>query len=362
MGLAELQDVRKKFHVNNFDLIRLFAALQVVHVHLITILGVQVVDAHKLLFKFLGFFPGVPIFFFISGFLISRSWVNSKGLYDFSKKRALRIFPALVFSVALALFLVIISGYYFAANMNLSDLLTIFFTKSTFLQFYNPQSLRGYGDGVLNGSLWTITVELQFYFLTPIVFVLVNFYRRGLSVNHCLIAFFAVFYFVSIFLKYSFLVGEASLLEKLIKVSFLPWFYMFLLGAVFQVNFEFFHKLLSGRFFGALTAYIIAATMLLLVFKVNPSDFGNLMNPILFPMLAALVFSAAYTNINLSERLLRGNDISYGAYIYHMPFINWAIYHQYSASYNTAAALLLFVIIVSALSWVFMEQPCLKRK
>ena len=34
----------------------------------------------------------------------------------------------------------------------------------------HPDFLRGYGVGVLNGSLWTIPVELQFYALVPLIY------------------------------------------------------------------------------------------------------------------------------------------------------------------------------------------------
>ena len=56
---------------NNFDLIRLFAAFQVVFWH-----GSVHFDITEALFGFLSVlyhFPGVPIFFTISGFLISHS-------------------------------------------------------------------------------------------------------------------------------------------------------------------------------------------------------------------------------------------------------------------------------------------------
>jgi len=54
---------------NNFDLIRLFAALQVVVTH-----GDRfILNWGGVLSPVLEFIPGVPIFFLISGFLISAS-------------------------------------------------------------------------------------------------------------------------------------------------------------------------------------------------------------------------------------------------------------------------------------------------
>lgn len=355
-------DFKKCFYTNNFDIIRLFAALQVVHVHLVTILGVPISDVHRLIFKFLGLFPGVPIFFFISGFLITKSWSNSHSLSDFFRKRALRIFPALIFSVLLALVLVVVSGYYITAGMGPLDLITIFISKVTFFQFYNPESLRGYGDGVLNGSLWTITVELQFYLLTPILFVFLHSIRRRLTFDLCLAIVFVIFFIISIYLKYFFLVDNSSVYKKLIKVSFLPWFYMFLMGALFQLHFNFFYKWLSGKLLLLLLIYIGAAAILFAFFRGGGADFGNLMNPALFPLLAALIFSAAYSKVELSERLLQGNDISYGAYIYHMPFINWVLYNNYGSTYLVAGCLFLFIIIFSICSWVFLERPILMLK
>jgi peptidoglycan/LPS O-acetylase OafA/YrhL len=46
------------------------------------------------------------------------------------------------------------------------------------VQFYNPDFLRGYGVGVLNGSLWTISVELQFYVMLPWVWTFTAYGRK----------------------------------------------------------------------------------------------------------------------------------------------------------------------------------------
>lgn len=57
-------DARVKTN-NNFDLIRLFTALQVAILHMDRHLNLNLSFAN-----FLAYFPGVPIFFFISGYLI----------------------------------------------------------------------------------------------------------------------------------------------------------------------------------------------------------------------------------------------------------------------------------------------------
>ena len=64
------------FKVNNFDLIRLIAALQVVFDHCLDHLKID--QKWFFLSEISRLFPGVPIFFFVSGFLISKSYENNK--------------------------------------------------------------------------------------------------------------------------------------------------------------------------------------------------------------------------------------------------------------------------------------------
>src|SRR5262245_45203803 len=79
-------------HRNNFDLLRLFAACQVVSMHAGEWLQLPIPAA---LGHLLTLFPGVPIFFVISGFLVTASFVNSDSTAQYFAKRALRIYPAM---------------------------------------------------------------------------------------------------------------------------------------------------------------------------------------------------------------------------------------------------------------------------
>ena len=158
---------------NNFDLIRLFSATQVAISHITGHLGFE----NKFL-SILSLFPGVPIFFFVSGFLIygsyAQSKTNVKSNTNFFVKRFLRLYPELCLCIALSLLSIWQSGYFYNVEFQLGSFTVWIMSQATFFQFYNPEFMRGYGVGVLNGSLWTISVELQFYLLTPFLFFLLS--------------------------------------------------------------------------------------------------------------------------------------------------------------------------------------------
>lgn len=80
---------------NNFDLIRLLAALQVVFRHIFYDFDFQN-SILNLIRDIILAFPGVPIFFMVSGFLIYWSFErNQDNITKFFKNRCLRIYPAL---------------------------------------------------------------------------------------------------------------------------------------------------------------------------------------------------------------------------------------------------------------------------
>ena len=86
---------------NSFDVIRLLAAMQVVFFHSYAHLKLQPFFGGTYLYDILASLPGVPIFFVVSGFLITQSFDRSIGLGSFYKKRLLRVYPALIVNILL---------------------------------------------------------------------------------------------------------------------------------------------------------------------------------------------------------------------------------------------------------------------
>src|SRR5579864_4004075 len=83
---------------NNFDVLRLVAAVAVIFSH--SFLIAEGSDAHEPLISLTGRqsilgLCGVFIFFTISGFLVTESYERTASPLDYLAKRALRIFPGL---------------------------------------------------------------------------------------------------------------------------------------------------------------------------------------------------------------------------------------------------------------------------
>ena len=330
---------------NNFDLIRLLAATQVTVKHCMVHLDV---DNHYT--DLLSIFPGVPIFFFISGFLIFQSYLNNGDLRKFSLNRLLRIYPGLICCFIVSVGLVLATGYLAPRDLASKAFVTWALAQLSFVQIYNPAFLRGFGVGVLNGSLWTISVELQFYFLTPLLAYL-TLRRRWLWA--AIIAIGAAANVAAAFWT------TGSFESKLFSISFPPWFYMFALGAWLSVREDWQLRLRALGLPTLLGAYFAIAV---LGWFAGLTVLGNEINPVSYLFLAALIFKLAYSRPGLSNRLLRRNDISYGVYIYHMPVVNYMVFNHWTGTPTALATTLLVTYGLAVLSWFVIERPALRLK
>jgi peptidoglycan/LPS O-acetylase OafA/YrhL len=146
---------------NNLEWLRLIFAMQVVLAHTSNHLE----SAFKLP-RFISNFPGVPAFFFVSGFLIYSSYHNSPNNRYF-ENRFLRLFPGLVLVTIGGGGVILFAQGWDSLLNNTSTFIYWFLSQITLGQAYNPELFRTVGIGVINGSLWTITTEILFYLSVP---------------------------------------------------------------------------------------------------------------------------------------------------------------------------------------------------
>ena len=342
--------------INNFDLLRLIAALQVVVEHVIEhFLPASRLPAWDWVLQA---FPGVPVFFMISGFLISLSFERSKELRIYVQNRMLRIFPALWVCL-----LVTVIGFMLLGGVRLTEvpfgqLLAWAGAQITVGQFYNAPWLRGYGSGVMNGSLWTIPVELQFYALVPIIYGIFRLKQRR-SGTGILLALTLPFWICGAWFGVVRHGLEDQLWFKLFGVTFVPYVYLFLIGVLVQRNWDRLSFLFAGRWPWWLGGYLIVAAGL---HAAGLTVGTNWPHPLGIPVLVGLVFSLAYSAPGLADRVLRRHDVSYGVYIYHMPVINAFLALGATGGLALVTPVVAVTLLLALTSWFVVERPMLRRK
>src|ERR1035438_833360 len=162
------------FSKNNLDCLRLIMASIVVLFHVSALTNLPA-------FSFLGEYCSAHFavrgFFVISGMLIYRSYVRSSSVSSYLEKRVRRIYPAYFAIIALAA-----GALCFLSSAPVSQYFGAGFWKYLganllFLNFLAP-SLPGVFTGndlaTVNGSLWTLKIEVAFYLFVPVMHYLCN--------------------------------------------------------------------------------------------------------------------------------------------------------------------------------------------
>ncbi len=88
---------------------------------------------------------------------------------------------------------------------------------------------------------------------------------------------------------------------------------------------------------------------------------GYNISPVYLLPLAGLVVSVAMSAPQLSDRILRHHDVSYGLYLYHMLVINLLVSLSAPSGWASFAAIIVSLGL-AALSWTLIEKPYLTGK
>lgn len=335
-------------YIKQLDGLRALAVISVMLFHL----GVPFFSAGWL---------GVPMFFVLSGFLITGILINNKEkthrFKNFYIRRSLRIFPLYYFYI-LVVFL-------FCAYLGVADT-NPWWWYLTYTQnyFYSLNNFR-YVSGQELGHTWSLAVEEQFYLLWPVVVLLCSRYVSVIiAITLC---------FASISTRY-YLTTYTNI------VAFAPLFSsmdMLLVGGLLaysSTNYKAF-KWLSIIMFsvGALwTFMIIKYDMFVFGWHhgiTGPNQSFYISTTLLFAGIIGMVSSgkikASILNIRPINYL---GKISYGLYMWH-PFVNIVVdvvlyrgYFNYINGNLVIATKLILTVIVASLSFHILERPFLKLK
>lgn len=326
---------------NNFDGVRIGLALIVVFAHLFALTQLSVFAWFARVFD-ANF--AVKGFFAISGFLVTRSYLSSSSLTTYFEKRVRRIYPAYLMAVVLCFFI----------GMSATTLSTAEFLQSAqtwsyvasnavLLNFLQP-TLPGVFDHhhvtAMNGSLWTIKIEVMLYCCLPL---LVYFYTR----IGALIVSSAAFVFSLVWVYY-FTYRYGGTLGAEIARQFPGQLSYFVFGSLLAVNPLIYSKL----------KWIALASVIALLTIKHPYA-RLIIDPIAYTSIVLFLATSALPALNLG----RFGDLSYGIYLYHFPIIQLLLHLGVFVTQPWLGLILTFAITIAIalLSWHLLEKRILKR-
>ena len=347
----------EKIHIkrnNFFDYIRLYASFQVLIHHGSSALNYKIPEVLAIIFSY----SGVSIFFALSGFLVTISWINSG--FNFKKyliSRFLRIFPALGISVIISSLMLVLFGkskFVFSLKG-----IVWMLSQASFFTFWNPDELRDFGTGVVNGSLWTIPVELQFYILLPLLIGIFIYFKNKSTV---ILSFLSLIIIaaLSVSINHFFpplppgdgtAAREGHLLIKLLYVSFAPYLCTFIMGMLLALIMSFVGQKVSSIYFLFFGILILSIDNIPLI---NES-----ISSWIYPIYTALIFIGIGL---ISNPFQIKFDISYGLYLYHMIVANFILNMNQFYQFNMNYFYFFVSIFLAFSSWYFIESPILKLK
>ncbi|MFO1305881.1 MAG: acyltransferase [Burkholderiales bacterium] len=338
MKLSELAHGRD----NNFQLVRLAAAAFVVLFHSFALTGRWTQEPLWRIMPETNFGAlGVKIFFFVSGFLVTQSWLSRQAVAPFVAARALRIYPALVAATLLTILLAGVSSEV-PWSAFLADPQTIDYAWRVALGWDVVYRLPGafptnpFPHDV-NGSLWTLPIELRLY-VAVLVAGFLGLLARRLSWLAIVVAMFAAFAWRPEWFPLS--PNDAAVRQ-------LAW--LFALGSLAYVWRD------------RIPVSLAAAACCIALVAWNP---GGIPRGGLFPMLLAyVVLVIAYHPRLQWPAFNRTGDYSYGLYVYSFP-VQQTLMQRFPGLEPAGlfACSLLLSLAVAAVSWHGLEAKALALK
>lgn len=351
---VSLGECLQQRHPNNLDCLRVIAAFLVLFGHSFTLIlsTPQYIFPHdpisaKILSK-TPFQEGLPglglhIFFFVSGLLVTQSFINNNGrIFSFLKARILRIIPAYLVCILVLSFILgpLLTSLSFSDYIKSPELWTF---VELHLTFSGLSGLPGVFTGnpfgsFANGSLWTIPYELQLY-----GWVLLFGFLRFLRYRSAFFIVFAylVFLYCNSGKSYLFIDPEIPRL----------WIFFFL-GII--------SCLYAEKIFLSPTILVISAAFLAITWKTGNPWFDVAGAICICYAILIFGFFKYFKFIDIG----RAGDFSYGIYLYAFPVQQTLIYF-FKNSLNGWLLVLFATAVtvpVAVISWYLVEKPALRLK
>lgn len=315
---------------NSIDLVKMIAAYSVAAVHWAKI-GVQENPEKTMIIlrqTFLAI-PSVVVFFIICGYLAAAS-LERYGKKEYIISRFIRIYPPLWISV-------VVNGVvlFFLWRENIDGSFVVGIVAELLGIAYTPTCLKHLPTGSMNGAMWTIMVQMQFYIFIAFIY---PFLKRLKTKQwpYVLIVALSINIFFSV-------LPSNTILAKILERSILPYLVWFLFGVFAFIYREYIVpkcKRLCVPCIMFLIIYIVLGKPLN-----NIGYYSDIMTSILaMPITIGLIYLPGKNRIK--------NEYSFSIFLYHWIILNvfsaFGMYH----SLGVIDGLAVYLVAVTIFSYL----------
>ncbi|MCE4225052.1 acyltransferase [Methylobacterium sp. C25] len=330
--------------LNNFGTLRLLFAGLVVVSH-----SPELIDGDRLREPLTRLFGTLSLgevavdgFFLISGYLIAKSFRNSRSVLDYLAKRILRIYPGFI---AASLVSIVLVAPLVGGELTQVSPTTMLARIGLLSRPVVPGVFGGLPYPDLNGAMWTVAYEFRCYlvmiFLAPILF------SSNRSAQVIALAALAVLYIFRSQVP-DVPVGRAVFGQSTEMIRFC---FIFVIGSAFYV----WRLRVSYTARGAL----LAASILVVTLFIAP-----VAEPAVAILGGYLIFWYAFAcPVNRISQWMESVDPSYGLYLYAWPIQNLLIFNVAGITPLVVTAVTLpMALTLGVISWYLIEKPAQQYK
>ncbi|MBR4070803.1 MAG: acyltransferase [Bacteroidaceae bacterium] len=327
---------------NNLDIVRYYLSFAVLFAHFAELTGTT------------NYFPtssytAVGGFFMLSGFLVFYSYLRSKSTLQYFKRRAQRIIPpymAIVLLCALCgVWLTNLPAEEYFTSSQFWQYLGANLTFANFLQPSLPGVFEGQVYEAVNGSLWTMKVEILLYISIPLAAWLMMRCSRVWA----LVLIYVLSYIYKMWMGHLY-VESGELIYRIMQRQVGGQLLFFYSGVAILMYFDYFQRYIRWLFPVALAVGVA-------------SKWVNWFDAIEPLCIAIVIIGFAY-NCQWFVWMRKYDNIAYDIYLFHYPIIQLVVYWGLPERniYWALAVVVAMTISLSLLSWYFIERPVMRRK
>ncbi len=313
---------------------------------------------------------GVSLFFFISGYLITKLLITEYektgtiGFKNFYLRRVFRLYPALILMVCLSIaVLIILHGKIFPGAI----LSAFFYFTNYYIVYFKPVPVKEW-DFIFDPT-WSLSIEEHFYLAFPILFFLLYNKKNGLLIFLLIASFLPLIY--RCYLTYTAPVIDDVFTNRIYvttetRADSIIWGCIAAL-MLFKNNTQTYVNLLKS-YWSLIAGVVIILFSLLFRSAMFRESFRFSLQAIAFflivPSISFYNQTSVIKKVLENKALLFIGRLSYSLYLFHWMVIILANHYFRPNSAVWITFIVFFSVALSLISYFFVEQPfiALRRK